>query len=264
MEVNKQIDRTNAQYLIAGNWKMNLLRADGFALAQEIAGYTTEHDMAAVQTVLCPVALHLQELSGFTHDTLAFGGQDCHAEAFGAHTGDIAAQMLADSGAEYVILGHSERRADHAESDAQVRAKAIAARQAGLIPIICVGETLEQRNAGLVDAVLAEQLACSIPEAFTAVDMVVAYEPVWAIGTGRVATAEIIAETHRMVSEKTPVGTKILYGGSVKAENAAEILSIPHVNGVLVGGASLKADSFCAIIAAAQHRLHHETLSSTG
>ncbi len=186
------------------------------------------------------------------------GGQDCHTGVSGAHTGDVSAQMLADVGAAYVIVGHSERRADHGETDAVVREKALAARAAGLTPIICVGETLDEREAGETLAVIGRQVEASVPDAATDGGAVIAYEPVWAIGTGKVASPEQVAEVHQAIRDMLSArfgaagtGMRILYGGSMKAENAAEILGIANVDGGLIGGASLQADSFLAIYEAA-------------
>lgn len=231
---------------------MNLLQAEAERLAQEVAEFTAANRLADVESVLCPVALHLSSLSSKTHPALSFGAQDCHYEESGAHTGDISASMIVDAGAKYVIVGHSERRQRHHESSQLVNKKASMALSVGLVPIICIGETLEQREAGLVESVLGEQIAQSLPAKATAANVAIAYEPIWAIGTGKVATPDIVAETHKMVAERLPTGINILYGGSVNADNAEDILGQPNVGGVLVGGASLKAESFCAIIAAAQ------------
>jgi triosephosphate isomerase len=188
---------------------------------------------------------------------LQVGAQDCHPKASGAHTGDLSAPMLADAGASHVILGHSERRADHGETDALVRAKAEAAAAAGLVAIICVGETEAQRDAGETLAVTAGQLAGSVPEGSTPQTTVIAYEPVWAIGTGRTPTLPEIAQVHADIRARLTArfgvaasGFRLLYGGSVKPSNAAEIFALPDVDGALVGGASLKAADFGAIIAA--------------
>ncbi len=245
--------------LIAGNWKMHGLRADGLALARAVAegagGSTAE-------LLVCPpatlVALVAEALAG---TPVAVGGQDCHPAEKGAHTGDISAAMLADAGARYVILGHSERRADHGETDALVRAKATAALAAGLTPIICVGESEAQRLAGEAEAVVTRQLAGSLPEGFASRGGVVAYEPVWAIGTGRTPTEADIAAMHGAIRAQlvreggaAGAGLRILYGGSVKPGNAAAILAQPNVDGALVGGASLVASDFLAIAAAAAAR----------
>jgi triosephosphate isomerase len=239
--------------LIAGNWKMNLLRTDAVALA---AGLREGAGSAKAEIVVCPVAVQIaavaQALSG---STVGVGGQDCHADTSGAHTGDIAAEMLFDAGARWVIVGHSERRTDHAETDEQVRAKAAAGLRAGLTPIICVGETLAQRKAGETLAVLARQIAASVPSG--AANVVVAYEPVWAIGTGLTPTIAEIDEAHRHLRARLAgavadaQAVRILYGGSVKPSNAAEILGVADVDGALVGGASLKAADFLPIVAAA-------------
>lgn len=187
---------------------------------------------------------------------IAVGGQDCHAKPSGAHTGDISAAQLKDAGASHVILGHSERRTDHHETDAQVQAKAQAAHEAGLIAVICIGETEAQRDAGRTLDLIASQLAGSVPEGATAQNTVIAYEPVWAIGTGRTPTNDQIAEVHALMRDRLAArfgdgaDMALLYGGSVKPGNAAEIFAIPHVNGALVGGASLKAADFGPIVAA--------------
>ena len=191
-------------------------------------------------------------LENIAGSPVSLGGQDCNANEQGAYTGDVSATMLLDAGAEYVIVGHSERRAGYAESDALVAEKAAAAKAAGLIPVICIGESLEQRESGEYAAVLEEQARNSVPHGFHANDFLLAYEPVWAIGTGKVADAETIHVTHEHIVKFLPQGSAILYGGSVKPENAEEIMQIPRVDGVLVGGASLKSASFNAIIAAAE------------
>jgi triosephosphate isomerase (TIM) len=236
--------------LAAGNWKMN-------GLAASLAEVKT---LAAVQAtcevLLCPPAtLIAQMVWAAKGSAVQVGGQDCHTNASGAHTGDVSAQMLADAGAAYVILGHSERRADHAETNDLVHAKAQAARAAGLISIICVGETLVQREAGETLDVIAGQMA-SVPVDMTAETLVLAYEPVWAIGTGLTPTIPQIAEVHAFLRARladrigNATGVRLLYGGSVKPSNAAEIFAVPHVDGALVGGASLKAADFGAIVAA--------------
>ena len=188
---------------------------------------------------------------------LQVGGQDCHAAASGAHTGDISAAMLVDAGADHVILGHSERRADHGESNEAVRDKVSAAIAAGLTAILCVGETEAERDAGTTLSVIGQQLQHSTPKGINAAALLVAYEPVWAIGTGRTPTLDQIAEVHGFLRQQLkdqfgPEGAtiRLLYGGSVKPSNAAEIFAVDHVNGALVGGASLKASDFAAIIAA--------------
>jgi triosephosphate isomerase (TIM) len=238
--------------LIAGNWKMNLLKADAVALAAVLAEHMKVE--RGLDMVVCPPAQLLAPVAGCLEGSgLGLGGQDCHAKVSGAHTGDVSAVMLGDIGCGHVIVGHSERRADHGESDAMVRAKAEAAHAAGLIAIICVGETEAERDAGKAMDVVENQLRGSVPAGATAANTVVAYEPVWAIGTGKTATTADIAEIHghaRGVLKQIAGdgdGVRILYGGSVKPGNAAEILSVPDVGGALVGGASLVADDFIGI-----------------
>ena len=240
--------------LAAGNWKMNGNRA---ALA-EVSALLAAHPAPGCEMLLCPPATLLAEMAALAAGSaLHVGGQDCHAQASGAHTGDISAAMLADAGASHVILGHSERRADHGESDAQVLAKAEAAIRAGLIAVVCLGETEAERDAGQTLAVIGAQLDGSVPKTVTAAQLVLAYEPVWAIGTGRTPTLEQIAEVHGFLRARLTdhIGaeaakTRLLYGGSVKPTNAAEIFAVPDVDGALVGGASLKAADFGAIVAA--------------
>ena len=235
--------------MIAGNWKMHGLRSDlGFfdTLAPVAAS-------AGADVLICPPATLLVAMVERCAGTaILAGGQDCHAGQSGAHTGEISAAMLRDAGADYVILGHSERRSDHGEQSALVCAKAKAALSAGLIPIICVGETLAQRQAGRADEIVGEQLQASVP-ADAGARAIVAYEPVWAIGTGLTAAAADVASMHAFIRAQLsdPAGTRILYGGSVKPGNAAELLSLADVDGALVGGASLEAGAFSAIIAAA-------------
>ncbi len=243
--------------LIAGNWKMNGLRADGTALAGELARRLATAGPVRFDMLVCPPATLIVPVgAAIAGGPLGLGGQDCHAAEKGAHTGDISAAMLADAGCQAVIVGHSERRQDHKETDTQVRAKAAAAQKAGLTAIICVGETEAERDAGQAGSVVARQLAGSIPEGAGAMNTVIAYEPVWAIGTGRTPTSQDIAAMHAMIRGELsgkvadPSGVRILYGGSVKPSNAAEILAIADVDGALVGGASLKADDFWAIAAA--------------
>jgi triosephosphate isomerase (TIM) len=198
--------------------------------------------------LLCPPATLLAAVDAVLAGSgVALGGQDCHAAPSGAHTGDISAEMLADAGCGYVILGHSERRQHHGETDAIVRAKLSAALRAGLAPILCVGETLAEREAGRAIETVTSQLAGSLPESMPPDRLVVAYEPVWAIGTGRSATADDIAAMHLAIRTRLPAATRILYGGSVNPKNAAELLAVENVDGALVGGASLKAEDFLAI-----------------
>ncbi len=239
--------------LAAGNWKMNGTAAN----LAEIEALVAAHPDPRSEVLICPPAtLIAQMVRKAGKGPVAVGGQDCHMKASGAHTGDISAAMLADAGARYVILGHSERRADHGESDALVRAKAEAALEAGLIAIICVGETEAQRDAGETLAVIGAQLQGSVPDGATAANAVIAYEPVWAIGTGRTPTLDQIAEVHDVLRAALSKrfadagGIRLLYGGSVKPSNAAEIFATSNVDGALVGGASLKAADFGAIVAA--------------
>jgi triosephosphate isomerase (TIM) len=239
--------------LAAGNWKMNGLAAS----LDEVKALTAAHPAPACEILLCPPATLIAQMAAAAQGTaLQVGGQDCHAAASGAHTGDVSAAMLADAGARYVILGHSERRADHGETDVLVHAKALAARAAGLVGIICLGETEGQRDAGQTLDVIAAQMA-SVPVDMTAAQLVIAYEPVWAIGTGRTPTIAQIAEVHAFLRARLTdrigaeaAGVRLLYGGSVKPANAAEIFAVPHVDGALVGGASLKAADFGGIVAA--------------
>ncbi len=241
--------------LVAGNWKMNGLSQ---ALT-EIDALLAAHSAPACEVLICPPATLLSRLSDRAAGSmLKTGAQDCHAAVSGAHTGDVAAEMIADAGGSYVIVGHSERRADHGEDDATVRAKAEAAWRAGLTAIICVGETLDERDAGRTIEVVGGQLAGSVREGATAQNTVIAYEPVWAIGTGKVPTLEDIAAVHDDLRARltarfggAAAEMRLLYGGSVKPGNAAEIFGVTNVNGALVGGASLKAEDFGGIIAAA-------------
>lgn len=238
----------SAAKLIVGNWKMNGLMTD----AKQRVDALMAAKSAAFDMVLCPPATLANALNWWTKDSaLKIGGQDCHAQVSGAFTGNISAQMLKDLGCQYVIVGHSERRQYHKETSADVAAKAKAAHEAGLIAIICIGETDAERTAGRANDIVAEQLAASVPDCATIENTVIAYEPVWAIGTGKVASNDDIKVIHALIREKSPVKAKILYGGSVKGSNAAEILHLPNVDGVLVGGASLKADEFLAIANAA-------------
>jgi len=236
--------------LVAGNWKMNGLRADGTALARGLA----ERAIAAARAgsgcelLVCPPATLLAAVAGaLAGSGIALGGQDCHAAPKGAYTGDISPEMLADAGCSHVILGHSERRHGHGEGDAAVREKILGAWRAGLVAILCVGETQAQRQAGQAADIVAAQLAGSIPNGAAADNLVVAYEPVWAIGTGLTATLDDIATMHGALRARTPAGARILYGGSVNPQNAAGILRLAGVDGALVGGASLDAESFWTI-----------------
>jgi triosephosphate isomerase (TIM) len=239
--------------LVAGNWKMNGLAVSEGELAKIVNG------AAGLQTdlMVCPPATLIADFAAAARGSaIAIGGQDCHAEPSGAHTGDIAAEMLKDAGATAVIVGHSERRTDHHESDAQVRAKAMAAHRAGLIAIVCIGEQRSEREAGQTLAVLGRQLGGSLPDGGTAANLVIAYEPVWAIGTGLTPTPADVAEAHTFIRQRLyerfgaeGSRVRILYGGSVKPANAKELLTIANVNGALVGGASLKASDFLGIAA---------------
>jgi triosephosphate isomerase len=231
--------------MIAGNWKMNMLTAGAAQLAD---GLRRGADGLGCDLLVCPPATLIAAVSHILAGSpCQVGGQDCHAEPAGAHTGDIAAPMLRDAGATYVILGHSERRADHGETDAMVQAKVHAADKAGLIPIVCVGEILAEREGGQAESVVVGQLAGSLPPGFTGL---VAYEPIWAIGTGRIPTHADITAMHAAIRQRVGPGIRILYGGSVKPDNAAAVLALPEVGGALVGGASLDAASFLAIAAA--------------
>lgn len=242
--------------LIAGNWKMNGLRA---ALAEaEKIGAGAASMPEGIDLAICPPATLAGALSDLLKPTsVALGGQDCHPAASGAHTGDVSAEMWADLGARYVIVGHSERRADHGETDEIVAKKAEAAFRAGLTPIICLGESLEERDSGQAVNVVERQLRGSVPDTGANKPFVIAYEPVWAIGTGRTPTVEQVEEVHDRIRgaivERFGEGqnqTRLLYGGSVKPANAGELMHASNVDGALVGGASLKADDFLAIATA--------------
>ncbi len=239
--------------LIAGNWKMHGLTADAVALAKGVVAGAAG---LPCELLVCPPFVHLagvaQVLAG---SPVALGGQDCHQAKQGAHTGDISPLMLRDVGASWVILGHSERRQNHGETDELVREKVLAAVAAGLTPIVCVGETADQRAGGQETEVVGWQIAGSLPKPFTGV---VAYEPIWAIGTGKNATDQDVATMHAFIREElvrqfgdAGETIRILDGGSVRPANAASLLAVPHVGGALIGGASLKADDFLAIARAA-------------
>ena len=243
--------------LVAGNWKMNGLKA---SLA-EIAGMARGYDLglrSRVELLVCPPAtLVAAAASAVAGTRIGVGGQDCHARKDGAHTGDTSAEMLKDAGASYVIVGHSERRADHSESDAVVRGKAEAAIRAGLVAIVCCGETEAERKGGKTLDVVGRQLDGSVPAGATARQLVVAYEPVWAIGTGLTPTADDVAEVHAFIRARLSkivgaqgASVRLLYGGSVKPSNAAELMGVANVDGALVGGASLKAVDFLGIATA--------------
>lgn len=240
--------------LVAGNWKMNGTSAELNELRSIGHGFMSGLD-AETEALICPPATLLTR----AHEILAstpvkVGGQDCHPKSSGAHTGDISAAMLKDAGASHVIVGHSERRTDHDETDALVASKAEAAWVAGLVAIICIGETKAQREVGATLEILSKQLAGSVPAAATATNTIIAYEPVWAIGTGLTPTAQDVAEAHAHIRAELGVKLgadssrmRILYGGSVKPSNAVELLAVPNVDGALVGGASLKAGDFLGI-----------------
>ena len=242
--------------LIAGNWKMNGLKASSAEFEAMLAG--APGVAAKADLLVCPpatlIAAFAEKARGSR--TIAIGAQDCHPKASGAHTGDLSAEMLADAGASAIIVGHSERRADHGESDALVRQKTEAVWRAGLTAIICVGETRQQRDAGQALDICRGQLDLSLPDQARADNLVVAYEPVWAIGTGLTPTAGDVQQIHKFIRDflmarfnGEGARTRILYGGSVKPSNAAELMAVANVNGALVGGASLKAADFLAIAA---------------
>jgi triosephosphate isomerase len=250
--------------LIAGNWKMNGLIGDGVFLAKSLAERMAKTGKSAIFDLLvCPpftlIARVGEALAG---SAVSLGGQDCHPKDKGAHTGDVSARMLADLGCRYVIVGHSERRTDHGETDAVVAAKAAAAQAAKLCPIVCVGETEAERDQGRTIEVVGRQIAGSIPGGSNAGNLVIAYEPVWAIGTGRTPTTPEVADVHGrireflagMLGKEEAEKIRILYGGSMKPGNAAELLALADVDGGLVGGASLVADDFWAIAVSAPKR----------
>jgi triosephosphate isomerase (TIM) len=242
--------------MIAGNWKMNGLEKDGLALASDLAQRMKSGNTDKIEMLVSPPFILISKVV----DTVAgsgihVSGQDCHSAEKGAHTGDISAWMLKDAGCSYVIVGHSERRTNHGETDAVVKAKAEAALAAGLNVIVCIGETLEERDAGKTLDVNRRQLHGSLPDGATDSNTVVAYEPVWAIGTGRTATPEQAQEVHAMIrgelngklGQSAGEGMRILYGGSMNAKNAAELLTQRDIDGGLIGGAALKADDFWTI-----------------
>ncbi len=242
--------------LIAGNWKMNGLKGSVGEFDAMLAGASAV--TAKADLLVCPPVTLVAAFAAKAKGAKAFavGAQDCHPKASGAHTGDISAEMLADAGATAIIVGHSERRADHGESDALVRQKAEAAWRAGLVAIVCIGETREQRDAGKTLEICGTQLKGSLPDDTTAANLVVAYEPVWAIGTGLTPTPQDVEQVHRFIRDQLTsrfkgegANIRILYGGSVKPSNAPELMAVANVNGALVGGASLKASDFLAIAA---------------
>ncbi len=243
--------------LAAGNWKMN---GTGASLS-EIEALKAAHPDPSVEILICPPATLVERMSAVAKGSaVAVGGQDCHAAEAGAHTGDISAAMLTDAGATHVILGHSERRADHGETDANVRAKTEAALMGGLVAVVCLGESLDEREGGKTLDVIGTQLAGSLPDAITGANTVIAYEPIWAIGTGKIPTIEQIAEVHDFIRAELVKrygaegeAIRVLYGGSVKPSNAAEIFAVENVDGALVGGASLTAQDFSPIITALEN-----------
>lgn len=241
--------------LVAGNWKMNGTGASLPELVRIGKGFMQGLETETDALICVPATLLTRAHQALRDTPVGVGGQDCHAEESGAHTGDISAEMLKDAGASHVIVGHSERRADHEESDADVRAKAEAAWRAGLIAILCIGETKDEREDDETLNVLSRQIEGSLPDGANAGNLIVAYEPVWAIGTGLTPTAEDVAQAHahireelaKAVGEKEAARMRILYGGSVKPANARELMAVANVDGALVGGASLKADDFLGI-----------------
>lgn len=248
--------KTERRPLIAGNWKMNGLSADGAALASEVAKRFAAEKAPAFDMLVCPpFTLIAKIVDAVGKSGVAVGGQDCHAKVSGAHTGDTSAAMLKDAGCSFVIVGHSERRTDHRETDAVVRAKAAAAIAAGLSVIVCIGETEAERDGGRTLDVVRTQLSGSVPDGANAASVVVAYEPVWAIGTGRTPTNAEVQEVHGLIRHELAArfgaavadGIRILYGGSMKPSNAKELIALPDVDGGLIGGASLKADDFWSI-----------------
>jgi triosephosphate isomerase (TIM) len=239
--------------LVAGNWKMNGLKSSAAELGAMVQG--VGELWRKTDLMICPPATLVMAFAEAARGTkIAIGAQDCHAQPSGAHTGDISAEMLADAGASAVIVGHSERRTSHHETDAQVRAKALAAWRAGLLAILCIGETKDERSAGRALVVVGSQLAGSVPDGATGETLVIAYEPVWAIGTGLTPTPADVAEVHGFIRTQLAARfgaeaerIRILYGGSVKASNARELMAVANVDGALVGGASLKATDFLGI-----------------
>jgi triosephosphate isomerase (TIM) len=242
--------------MVAGNWKMNGTTAS-LKEPRLLAGMLRDVKLKC-DVIVCPPATLIRRVKSVMRGSkIRLGGQDCHAATSGAHTGDISAYMLKDAGAVTVIVGHSERRTNHKETDSMVAAKAVSVHKAGLAAIICIGETLDERKGGKTLSVLSAQLKGSVPQGCAAANTVIAYEPVWAIGTGLTPTVEEIAEAHAHIrAELAKVmgeegsGTRILYGGSVKPSNAGQLMSIANVNGALVGGASLKAVDFIGILKA--------------
>ncbi|MCK8462652.1 triose-phosphate isomerase [Aliiroseovarius sp. S1339] len=243
--------------MAAGNWKMNGTSAN----LTELDALAKAHPTPGCDILICPPATLISRAANATPDQIAIGGQDCHSSETGAHTGDISAQMLVDAGASHVILGHSERRQDYEESDADVRNKVVTALTAGLKVVVCVGESLAEREARNTLDIIGGQMAGSIPDVVTGENLVVAYEPIWAIGTGKVPTLDQIGDVHdfiragleRRFGAGVGLSTRILYGGSVKPSNAADIFAVSNVDGALVGGASLSAADFSPIITALEN-----------
>ncbi len=240
--------------LVAGNWKMNGLK-QSIAELDALSGLLTEGAKASCNVLICPPSTLISAFADRSNQGISIGAQDCHTATSGAHTGDISAEMIADAGGDYIIVGHSERRADHGESSELVEEKAAATHRADLTAIICVGETEQERDAGNTLKVVLDQVSGSIPSTATAENIIIAYEPVWAIGTGRTPTVDDVAEVHAAIRGalverfgEVGEGIAILYGGSVKPANAVELMSVKNVNGALVGGASLKASDFNGII----------------
>ena len=247
----------NVRPLVAGNWKMNGTGESLAELRAISAGVNSDLGRLFEALICVPATLLSRAADSLDGEKLLLGGEDCHTADFGAHTGDISAPMLKEAGASYVIVGHSERRNDHHESNDLVRQKAEAAWRAGLVSIICVGEKLEERESGKTLDIIEKQLAGSIPDHSTPRNTVIAYEPVWAIGTGKTPTAKDVGDVHEFMRNKLVARFgqsgklfRLLYGGSVKPDNAVELLGVDNVDGALVGGASLKASDFLAICGA--------------
>lgn len=247
----------NVRPLVAGNWKMNGTGESLTELRAIAAGVNSDLGLLFEALICVPATLLSRAADSLDGEKLLLGGEDCHVADFGAHTGDISAPMLKEAGATYVIVGHSERRTDHHETDGLICQKAEAAWRAGLVAIICVGEKLEERETGKTLDVIGKQLSGSVPDGANPDTTVIAYEPVWAIGTGKTPTAKDVAEVHQFIRNKlverfgaSGQHFRLLYGGSVKPDNAVELLGVDNVDGALVGGASLKASDFLAICGA--------------
>ena len=255
------MSKTSRKYLIAGNWKMNLNSAEGAELAKDVVSLVGAQ--TDVSVCVCPTFTTLEAVSNVVNDSnVSLGAQNMHSEASGAYTGEISAEMLRHLFCKFVILGHSERREYFGETDALVNKKTLAALAANLKPIVCIGETLEEREAGKVNEVIKTQLEGALVglTADAADALVIAYEPVWAIGTGKTATPEMAEEVHAeirsllsgLIGAEAADKVRILYGGSMKPENADELLAQPNIDGGLIGGAALKANSFAALVESAQ------------